>query len=71
MTNRYIQESQEYEGEAVAIAEHWDQYDEHHVIVKMKEQSYVYYLDWIGGEFAKEPDEFEVEPFDNLRWTKL
>ena len=73
MTNRYIKEAnEEYEGEAVAIAHHYDQYDEHHVIVKMKYNDEIYYLDWIGGEYAEEPDEMgEDMPFKNLRWQTV
>ena len=68
MTNRYIEQAADYEGKPVAITTHWDQYDEQHVIVKM---SSGYYLDWIGGEYAEEPDEFEQAPFDNLNWTTI
>lgn len=69
MTNRYIEQAKaDYEGKPVAIADHWDQYDEHHVIVKM---SSGYYLDWIGAEYAEEPDEFDEEPFNNLEWRAI
>jgi hypothetical protein len=66
---RYIEQAKaDYEGQPVAIAEHWDRYDEHHVIVKM---SSGYYLDWIGAEYAEWPDEFEAEPFENLEWRAI
>jgi hypothetical protein len=69
MVNRYIEQANaDYEGEALAITEHWDRYGEHHVIVKM---SNGYYLDWIGGKYAEEPDEFDEVPFKNLRWKKI
>lgn len=69
MTNRYIDQAKsDYDGKPIAMAEHWDQYDEHHVIIKM---SSGFYLDWIGGEYAEEPDEFDREPFDNLKWNKI
>lgn len=64
----YIEQAAEYEGEVVAYAEHWDQYDEHHVILKMDSG---YYLDWIGGAYAEEPDEFDEPPFKNLRWRNI
>ena len=64
----YIEQAADYEGEVVAYAEHWDQYDEHHVILKM---SSGYYLDWIGGAHAEEPDEFDELPFKNLRWHDI
>lgn len=66
---RYIEQAKaDYEGEPLAIAEHWDRYDEHHVIVRM---SSGYYLDWIGAEYAEEPDEFDEEPFENLHWRAI
>jgi hypothetical protein len=69
MNDRYIAQAREdYEGEPVAIATHYDQYDEVHVIVKMSDG---YYLDWIGGEYAEEPDEFDTEPFKNLKWRAI
>lgn len=72
MTNRYIEQANtDYEGKAVAITEHWDVYGEHHVIVKMKSGKDTYYLDWIGGKYAEEPDEFDEEPFNNLKWNKI
>jgi hypothetical protein len=52
----------------VAIASHYDHYDEHHVIIKM---SNGYYLDWIGGVYAEEPDEFDEAPFKGLHWTPI
>lgn len=67
--DRYIkQATEDYEGKPVAFTNHWDVYGEHHVIVKM---SNGYYLDWIGGEYAEEPDEFDEEPFNNLEWTTV
>jgi hypothetical protein len=72
MTNRYIEQAKlDYEGKPIAIAEHWDKYDEHHVIVKMQSGKDTYYLDWIGGKYADEPDEFDVKPFTNLKWKAI
>jgi len=68
MSNRYIEQAADYEGVPVAITSHWDHYDEHHVIIKM---SSGYYLDWIGGEYAEEPDEFDDAPFEGLHWTPI
>lgn len=65
---RFFDQAKDYEGKVVAYTQHWDQYDEHHVILKM---SSGYYLDWIGGEYAEEPDEFDEPPFANLHWTKV
>ena len=65
---RYIEQAADYEGKPVAYAEHWDQYDEHHVILKMDSG---YYLNWIGGVYAEEPDEFDELPFKNLRWRDI
>jgi hypothetical protein len=72
MTNRYIEQAKaDYEGEPIAITEHWDRYDEHHVIIKMKCGKEHYYLDWIGGKYANEPDEFDKLPFTIRKWRKL
>jgi hypothetical protein len=70
MRNRYIEQAADYEGTPVAIATHYDQYDEYHVIIKMQDDA-TYYLDWIGGEYAPEPDEFDELPFENLHWQKI
>jgi len=65
---RYLTQAADYQGQPVAFAEHYDEYDEHHVIIEM---SSGYYLDWIGGEYAEGPDEFDSVPFDNLHWKKI
>ena len=70
--NRYIAQAKaDYEGKPMAIADHWDQYDEHHVIIKMDCGKEHYYLDWIGGKYAEEPDEFDILPFANINWRVL
>jgi hypothetical protein len=72
MTNRYIEQAKsDYEGKPIAMAVHWDHYGEHHVIIKMKSGKETYCLDWIGGEYAEEPDEFESDPFPTLNWVKV
>lgn len=72
MANRYIEEANaDYEGKAVAITECFDRYGEHHVIVKMQNGKDIYYLDWIGGNYAEEPDAFDKTPFKNLRWKSI
>lgn len=68
---RYIEQAADYEGKPVAMADHYDQYDEHHVIVKMKDGKMTYFLDWIGAEYAEQPDEFMEQPFENLQWTTV
>jgi hypothetical protein len=70
--NQFVEQAKaDYEGKPLAIANHWDQYDEHHVIIKMQSGKEHYYLDWIGGAYADEPDEFEHQPFANLNWQLL
>ena len=70
---RYIQQAEhDYKGDAIAIAEHFDKYGEQHILVKMKNGRDVYYLDWIGGEYAEYPDECgEDEPFEDLYWMAI
>jgi hypothetical protein len=69
---RFLNQAREdYEGSPVRIATHSDKYDEQHVIIEMNTGSYTYYLDWIGAEYAPEPDEFLDCPFDNLFWVEV
>ena len=68
---RYLTQANDYEGKAVRIAEHHDQYDEYHVIIEMSTDSGPFWLDWIGGEYAAEPDEFDEAPFENLNWKSV
>ena len=65
---RYLTQAADYEGRPVAWTRHYDKYDEEHVIFRMQHEKETYYLDWIGGEYAPEPDEFYDPPFENLKW---
>lgn len=69
MKNYFDQAEADYEGKIVRFAEYWDDYNEHHIIIEMSNDSDVYWLVWIGGEHAKFPDEFDQLPFDNLSWN--
>ncbi len=68
---RYLTQAADYEGKPVAWARHYDKYGEEHVIIRMEHGDEDYHLDWIGGEYAEEPDEFLDCPFDNLSWTEV
>jgi hypothetical protein len=66
---RYLTQAADYEGKPVGWCRHYDQYGEEHVILKMQHDKETYWLDWIGGEYAEEPDEFMCDPpFKNLKW---
>lgn len=70
MTTRFLEQAADYQGTPSRIAQHYDECGELHVILEMElGGGDVYYLDWIGGEYAPEPDEFGDEvPFSNLKW---
>ncbi len=68
---RFLTQAGDYEGRAVAVARHFDHYDEEHVIVKMSCCKDTYYLDWIGGALAEQPDEFMDCPFESLSWETV
>lgn len=75
MTNeRFIDQARkDYMGEPHRIARCQDKYGEQHVIIEMVlSHGQKHYLDWIGAEFAREPDEFGDEPpFQRLKWKKI
>lgn len=59
-SDRFIQQARaDYAGEPTHIAFTTDACGEQHVVIKM---SSGYYLDWIGAEFAAEPDEWDKQP---------
>lgn len=61
-SQRFIDQARsDYQGTPEAIAFTTDAYGEQHVVIRM---SSGYYLDWIGAEFATEPDEWEEQPPD-------
>lgn len=69
---RFINQAKEYVGRANRIARCTDGYGEQHVIIEMiKEDGSKHFLDWIGAEYATEPDEDEEQPFSNLRWKRI
>lgn len=66
------QANRDYLGEAEAFSTHEDEYGETHFILRMRHGRGVHYLDWIGGAFAAEPDEFgDEQPFPDLQWQSL
>lgn len=69
---RFIDQARsEYQGEPKRIARCLDRCGETHVIIEMTSG---YYLDWIGAEFAPEPDEFEdlnTLALPGLKWTTI
>lgn len=70
MTN-FLEQAKQYQGAPTRIAYHTDAAGEYHVIIEMCYKKRSYWLDWIGGEYAEEPDEFEEEPFNNLNWRAV
>jgi oxalate decarboxylase/phosphoglucose isomerase-like protein (cupin superfamily) len=71
---RFIEQARsDYIGVPSRIAHCTDNFGEHHVIIENSlPNGGKIYLDWIGAEFASEPDEFGDEmPFKNLRWRKI
>lgn len=71
---RFIEQAKtDYEGIPSRIAYHEDHFGECHVIIENSlPNEGKFYLDWIGAEFASEPDEFGDEmPFENLKWMKI
>lgn len=72
-TQKFIQQAGDYEGTPNRIAKHVDGCGETHVIIEMiLKGGGKHYLDWIGGEYAPEPDECGDEvPFSGLRWGKV
>ena len=72
MTNRFLTQAADYMGKPARIAHHHDECGETHVIIEMKFKGGVHYLDWIGGDYAPEPDEFgDQVPYENLVWEKV
>jgi len=66
------QAREDYDGVPVRITQHYDRCDEEHVIIEMlSSNGEPYWLDWIGGAYAPEPDEMDEVPFINLSWTKI
>lgn len=72
MTNPFIEQARsDYEGTPNRIAAFYDNYGEHHVVIEMKAKGFIYYLDWIGGEFAPEPDECDTPPSLHMNWESI
>lgn len=70
--DRFIKQARaDYVGTPKRIAWHTDQYGERHVVIEMKlTDGTAHYLDWIGAEYADQPDEFGDEvPFPHLKWA--
>lgn len=61
-SERFIEQARkDYMGTPEAIAFTTDACGEKHVVIRM---SSGYYLDWIGAEYADQPDEWEGLPPD-------
>lgn len=59
-SQRFIDQARsDYAGIPESISWARDKYGEAHVVIKM---SSGYYLDWIGAEYADQPDEFDEPP---------
>lgn len=71
MTDRFIAQSGEYQGTPTRIATFYDTYDEYHVVIEMVAGGYTYYLDWIGGDYAPEPDEDDTPPDQPVSWRAV
>ncbi len=72
--SRYIDQARrDYAGKPKRIAWRLDKCGETHVIIEMVlDNGDVHYLDWIGAEYADQPDEFGDEPpFPNLKWSYI
>lgn len=65
------QATEDYQGKCTRIAEYNDKYDEYHVIIEKKLGKDMIYLDWVGGDLAEQPDEFDKPPFKNLEWKNI
>ena len=71
--DRFLQQSLDYQGEAKRIAWTTDRYGEKHVVIEMhKNGKPIFWLDWIGAEYAHEPDEWDCPPPDlTLIWKPI
>lgn len=69
---RFIEQAKDYMGTPYRIARCHDRYGEQHVIIENRlDNGDAFWLDWIGAEYAPEPDEYDVVPFSALKWKKL
>ena len=65
--NRFVRQAQEdYAGNPKRIAWTTDRYGEKHVVIEMHDASGkpIFWLDWIGAEYADAPDEWDRCPPD-------
>ena len=79
--SRYINQARrDYAGKPKRIAWCMDKCGETHVIIEMAlDNGDVHYLDWIGADYADQPDEFtgpegfcgDEVPFSNLKWSYI
>jgi hypothetical protein len=62
----------DYDGTPKEVTRFEDEGGETHVIIKTEVRGQMHYLDWIGAEYAPEPDEWqdEVPPY-KMRWSKI
>lgn len=71
---RFIDQARaDYDGTPARISAFTDPCGEYHVFIECAlSDGTFHYLDWIGGEYAPEPDEWgdEVPPYD-LHWRKI
>jgi hypothetical protein len=70
---RYLEQAKDYVGYPTGWCRRYDSYGEEHFILEMNDCGVTYWLDWIGGEYAEEPDEFDefCKPFDNMEMNNI
>lgn len=72
-TKQIEQARADYLGTPKRYAFATDGYGEYHILIEnVLSNGEKFYLDWIGGDYAEEPDEFEdYPPFSGLRWKAI
>lgn len=70
--SRFIAQAKaDYYGAPFRASTHIDGFGETHVVIEMKYSNLIYWLIWVGGGLAEEPDEYDELPFNNLAWAKI
>jgi hypothetical protein len=68
---RFITQAGGYVGTPHRIARCGHRGESHVIIENKLLDGSCFYLNWIGAEYADEPDEYEEMPFKGLKWTAI
>ena len=68
---KQIAEADEYVGKPMSVGRAHDNYGEEHIVICMQDEGELYYLDWIGGDYAEGPDECDDVSHLHIHWQPV